>query len=171
MAITLRKPKKSDAIGIAAISIEVWLGTYLKRGVNAFFANYALEVLTPSKIEKLIFDPDQFILVSDNQKGIDGFIRVSSASKGPVDGCSELEIATFYVQPRHQGKGVGRRLMEAAFQHRRNNAAKSVWLATNAENGPAIAFYLARGFEQVGETSFRIDGESNLNNVYSYSLS
>ncbi|WP_322896072.1 MULTISPECIES: GNAT family N-acetyltransferase [unclassified Yoonia] len=166
----LRKPTTSDASSIAAISIEVWIGTYLKRGVNAFFADYALSEFTPSKIEKLIPDPDQFILVSENAEGIDGFIRLSSASKAPVPGCSEMEISTFYVQPRHHGKGIGKRLLDAELQHCREKGIESVWLTTNAENDPAIAFYLARGFEQVGETHFRIGDQGYLNNVYSYRL-
>lgn len=169
--MTLRKPTTSDASSIAAISIEVWIGTYLKRGVNAFFADYALAEFTPSKIEKLILDPGQFILVSENEEGIDGFIRLSSASKAPVPGCSEMEISTFYVQPRHQGKGIGKHLLDAALQHCHENRIQSVWLTTNAENDPAIAFYLARGFEQVGETHFRIGDQGYLNNVYSYRLS
>lgn len=166
--MTLRKPIRSDASSIAAMSIEVWIGTYLKRGVSAFFADYVLNEFTPSKIEELIADPGQFILVSENDEGIDGFIRLSSASKAPVPGCSEMEISTFYVQPRHHGKGIGKRLLGAALQHCRENEAESVWLTTNAENDPAIAFYLAQGFEHVGETHFRINDQGYLNNVYSY---
>ncbi len=64
--MTLRKPDLSDASSIAAISIEVWIGTYLKQGVNAFFANYALDEFTSRKTEALISDPNQFILVSEN---------------------------------------------------------------------------------------------------------
>ena len=166
--MTLRKPNISDASSIAAISIEVWIGTYLKRGVSGFFADYALEEFTPLKTEKLISDPNQFIMVSENEEGIDGFIRVTSASKAPVKGCSEVEISTFYVQPRHHGKGIGKRLLNAAFQHCRHEAVSSVWLTTNAENDPAIEFYLAQGFEHIGETHFRIEGERYLNNVYLY---
>ncbi len=169
--MTLRKANNSDASSIAAISIEVWVGTYLKRGVSAFFADYAFGEFTPSKIEKLISDPNQFILVSENEEGIDGFIRVSTASNAPVSGCSEMEIATFYVQPRHHGKGIGRRLLNATFHHCREKTADSVWLTTNAENDPAINFYLAHGFKHVGETHFRIANEAYLNNVYSYRLS
>ena len=168
--MTLRKPNKPDASSIAAISIEVWIGTYLKRGVSAFFADYALEAFTPSKIEKLISDPKQFILVSENEEGIDGFIRLTSSSKAPVPDCSEMEISTLYVQPRHHGKGIGKRLLNAALQHCRDKTVESVWLTTNAENDPAIAFYLAQGFEHVGETHFRIKDARYLNNIYLYRL-
>ena len=168
--MTLRVPRKSDASSIAAISIEVWIGTYLKRGVSAFFANYALNEFTTLKTEALLSDPSQFVLVSENVDGIDGFIRVSSGHRAPVSNCSKMEISTFYVQPRHHGKGIGSQLLHAALQYCREKKAESVWLTTNAENSPAIAFYLAQGFEHVGETHFHIEDQAYLNNVYSYRL-
>lgn len=164
--MTLRMANHSDAPSIAAISIEVWMGTYLKKGVNAIFANYALEEFTVHKVSNLINDPAQFILVSQNEDGIDGFIRVSFRSPAPVRGCSDIEISTFYVQPRHQRKGIGKRLLSAALEHCRDTFVESVWLTTNAENDPAIAFYLAQGFEHIGETNFYIDDKGYLNNVY-----
>lgn len=168
--MTLRRSQFSDASSIAAISIEVWIGTYLKKGVSAFFADYALSEFTTATTQSFISDPTQFILVSENEDGIDGFLRVSSGCKAPVVGCSEMEISTLYVQPRHHGKGIGKRLLNAAIQHARDENAKSIWLTTNAENTPAIAFYLSQGFEQIGETQFRIQEEGYLNNVYSYQL-
>ena len=168
--MTLRKAQKPDASSLAAISIEVWIGTYLKHGVSAFFADYALNEFTALNFEKLVADPNQLILVSENDEGIDGFIRVSSGSTAPVSGCSSVEISTFYVQPRHHGKGIGKTLLDAALEHCRRRGAESVWLTTNAENSPAIAFYLKQGFEHVGETHFRIGNEGYLNNVYSYRL-
>lgn len=168
--MVLRAAIDADASSIAAISIEVWIGTYLKKGVSAFFADYALGEFTVEKIRTLINDPEQFILVSENAEGIDGFIRVSSNSLAPVDGCTDVEISTFYVQPRHHGKGIGKRLLSAALDHCRALSIDSVWLTTNAENDPAIAFYLAKGFEHVGETHFRIDDQGYLNNVYRFAL-
>ncbi len=58
--MTLRLAQVSDASSIAALSIEVWIGTYLKRGVNAFFADYALGEFTPAKAAQLIADPTQW---------------------------------------------------------------------------------------------------------------
>lgn len=146
------------------------MGTYLKKGVSAFFADYALEEFTVEKTRQLIEDPGQVILVSQNDEGIDGFIRVSAESEAPVSGCSDTEIATFYVQPRHHGIGIGKRLLSAALELCRERGVASVWLTTNAENDPAIGFYLRQGFEHVGETQFRIEDQGYLNNVYRLSL-
>ncbi len=125
---------------------------------------------TPSIIEKRLADPRHYFLISENEQGIDGFIQVSSDSAAPVSGCSKTEISTFYVQPRHHGKGIGKKLLNAALLYCQEQSAESVWLATNAENDPAIAFYLGQGFLHVGETHFRIGKEAYLNNVYAYTL-
>ncbi|WP_341365978.1 GNAT family N-acetyltransferase [Yoonia sp. BS5-3] len=162
----LRKARLSDASSIAAISIEVWLGTYIKKGVNAFFADYALQTFTDQKMQNLMTSPTEHFTVSENEQGIDGFVRVSVGSKAPVPDCDSYEISTLYVQPRHHGKGIGKRLLNAATTCARQRGARSIWLATNAENDLAIAFYLAQGFSQVGETQFRIDDQAYLNNVY-----
>ena len=166
----IRKATPSDASSIAAISIEVWVNTYLKKGVSAFFADFALKEFSVDNSLKLIRDPLQTILVSENAEGIDGLVRLSSNSTPPISGCSNMEIATLYVQPRHHGKGTGKSLLSAALKHCHDLDVDSVWLTTNAENHPAIAFYIAQGFEYAGETTFRIGDNGYLNHVYRISL-
>lgn len=168
--MSIRKAVLFDASSLAALSIEVWVGTYLRKGVGAFFADYALTEFTKANFERLIPAADETFLVSDNDEGIDGFIRISRDRAAPVDGCSTTEICTFYVQPRHQGKGVGGRLLNAALDHCAGQGAQSVWLTTNSENAPAIAYYLARGFIRRGVTHFRIGEEAYPNDVFSLDL-
>ena len=158
----IRKAKKADASSLAAISIEVWLGTYIREGVSAFFADYALAEFTPSRFEAVLDDPNETVWVSENVNGIDGFVRVTSGRIAPVTGCSDLELTTLYVQGRHQGKGIGLALLSQVL------ALGDPWLTTNTENEPAIAFYLAQGFSIVGETHFKIQDEGYLNHILAY---
>jgi diamine N-acetyltransferase len=164
--MTIRRATNTDASSIAVLCAEVWSGTYLRHGISAFFADYVLETFTAANTRALIHDPAQFTLVSQNAEGIDGVMRLSSDSAGPVEGCSMWEIATLYVQPRHHGKGIGQRLLKGAITRAGAQGAASVWLTTNAENTPAIAFYDAQGFTQIGETHFMISDQKYLNNVY-----
>lgn len=166
--MTLRRAEISDASSIAVLSIEVWVGTYLKLGVARFFADYVLDTFTTKATESLLRNPMQHILVSENEEGIVGVVRVTSDSAAPVEGCSRMEISTLYVRPRHHGTGIGQHLLQAAFTHCRAAGAADVWLTTNAQNAPAIAFYLALGFEQIGEAHFVIEDQGYLNNVYAY---
>lgn len=87
----------SDAPVLAAISIEVRLGTYLKRGVNAVFADFTLNRCTSAKLAALLEDPKGHVIVSENEDGLDGSIRVSHAKTASVGGCSTMEIPIRYA--------------------------------------------------------------------------
>lgn len=166
----LRTAQISDASVLAAISIEVWLGTYIRQGVNAFFADYVLSEFTEEKFRSLIEDADEHIVVSENKDGLDGFTRISSKSAAPIDNCSTMEISTLYVQPRHHGNGIGRALLQEALRHARDAKVPSVWLTTNSENTSAINFYTSQGFERIGTTHFRIQNQAYLNDVFRYAF-
>lgn len=96
----IRLATPEDASSLAALSLEVWLNTYIREGVNAFFADYALEEFTAARFAQIMSDKNETIWVSQNSVGIDGYIRISLGSIAPVGGCSDMEISTLYVQPR-----------------------------------------------------------------------
>lgn len=162
-----RTGQPSDAAALAAISIEVWLGTYIRKGVNAFFADFALNEFTIPKLTAMLEAPNEHVIVSENEDGIDGFIRLSQAKEAPVPGCSNMEISTLYVQPRHHGRGLGKALLEQGLVYARSVGVPSVWLTTNSENTPEITFYLKQDFEKVGTTHFTIQDQAYLNDVFS----
>lgn len=166
----IRTARFEDASSLAALGLEVWLNTYLRNGVNAFFADYALEHFTAARFEEILARTDQAILVSQNTTGIDGFIHVASGATAPVPACSDLEIVKLYVQPRHQGSGAGGRLLDAGLRYCASTRRPNVWLAVNAENERATEFYLRKGFAKAGETLFRIDDQSYPNHVLRYDL-
>ncbi len=168
--MTLRDARPEDASALAALSIEVWLGTYIRRGVTAAFADYALDTFTRANFERWLALPAERFIVSQNDEGIDGFLRLSQGAPGPLPGCSDTEITTLYVQPRHKGHGIGRNLLQAGLGAALALDAPSVWLATNSENTPAIAFYQAQGFERIGRTYFRIGEEAYPNDVFRYAF-
>lgn len=161
----IRLATSEDASSLAALSIEVWLNTYIRNGVNAFFAEYVFKEFTPRRFAQLISETDETIWVSQNAVGIDGFIRVSQGSIAPVVECSDIEISTLYVQPRHQGNGAGRRLLQTALEFCAEANGSSIWLTVNAENERATSFYTRHGFEKVGLTYFHIGGERYPNHV------
>ncbi|QOF72726.1 GNAT family N-acetyltransferase [Aminobacter sp. SR38] len=166
----IRPANLTDASSLAALGLEVWLNTYIRHGVNTFFADYALAHFTAARFEEIMARADQTILVSQNAVGIDGFIQIASGAPAPVPECSDLEIAKLYVQPRHQGSGAGGRLLDAGLRHCVSTGRPNVWLAVNAENQRAMEFYLRKGFAKAGETRFQIDRQSYPNHVLRYDL-
>ncbi len=162
----VRAAEVTDAAALAALSIEVWLSTYVKRGISAEFAQYVLDTFTPRAFLAELHDPDVQIFVSDNADGIDGYIKLQPNRTEWGD----MEITTFYVQPRHQGSGVGRALLTRALVHCQTQGATQVWLSTNSENHPAIGFYEKQGFMAVGECYFELEDARYLNVVLAREL-
>ncbi|WAJ30589.1 GNAT family N-acetyltransferase [Antarcticirhabdus aurantiaca] len=165
MKTIIRDATASDASSLAALSIEVWLGTYIREGVNGFFADHALREFTADRFRSRLQDQQRTIFVSQNAVGIDGMIELIAGASAPVAGCPNVEIATLYVQPRHQGGGKGVALLQAGLAHARSSGHAGVWLAVNAENQAAIAFYERQSFQNAGETHYEIEDQRYLNYV------
>lgn len=62
----------------------------------------------------------------------------------------EAEILTLAVTPAAQGRGLGRRLLQAALDHAQSNGAASMYLEVSPGNTPALALYNGAGFVPVG---------------------
>jgi ribosomal protein S18 acetylase RimI-like enzyme len=65
-------------------------------------------------------------------------------------------LQRLYVDRAFQGRGLGRRLLDAALVHPRLALAHRVYLTVWEENEPALRLYRSAGFRPVGTTAFRI---------------
>ena len=166
----IRKAQERDVSGLAAVSIEVFLHTYLRDGVSPLFADYVLSEFTAQKFRNAIDDSDRAIWVSENGSGIDGFVTVCSSATPALADCSTLEVMTLYVRPRHQSGGRGVALLQRALEHCRRIGGESAWLKVSAENDRAIDFYLKHGFNKIGSTYFRIADQAYENYVMKIDL-
>jgi ribosomal-protein-alanine N-acetyltransferase len=63
----------------------------------------------------------------------------------------EAEVLTLAVDPRHRGRGIGKRLMQDGMFRLYGERCKSLFLEVDAANQPALLLYKALGFRQVGE--------------------
>jgi ribosomal protein S18 acetylase RimI-like enzyme len=166
----IRKAQERDVSGLAAVSIEVFLHTYLRDGVSPLFADYVLSEFTAQKFRNAIDDSSMAIWVSETGIGIDGFVTVCSAATPPLADCSPLEIITLYVRPSHQSGGRGVALLQRALEHCSGIGGESAWLKVNAENDQAIKFYHRHGFNKIGSTYFRIADQAYENYVLKIDL-
>jgi ribosomal protein S18 acetylase RimI-like enzyme len=168
--MNIRRARTEDAPCLAALSIEVWLGTYIRKGITPMFADYVLAEFTAHRFLTILDDADEQIFVSDNMEGIDGYVRVSHGRASGAEACCDTEIATLYVQPRHQGRKIGKRLLAEALGHCVSLGATRPWLMVNSENSQAIGFYQSQGFALVGQTHFRIEDNAYLNEILAIDL-
>ena len=72
----IRPSISKDASSLALLSLEVWSATYLRRGINAFFADYALKKFSKPSFEAALCDPLEIFLVAERNKLLQGYIRL-----------------------------------------------------------------------------------------------
>jgi [ribosomal protein S18]-alanine N-acetyltransferase len=65
----------------------------------------------------------------------------------------EAEILTVAVDPRHEGRGLGWRLMQAVARQLRTEGAAALFLEVDETNGRAVRLYRNLGFATVAERS------------------
>ena len=88
-------------------------------------------------------DPGGAILIADLGGRAIGCVAIV-----PRDG-QAWELSKMAVSPDSRGRGVGRKLLEAAISHARGSGARSIFLGSSTKLAAAVGLYEAFGFRHV----------------------
>ncbi|QEL57399.1 GNAT family N-acetyltransferase [Chromobacterium paludis] len=167
MKVATRSARADDAACLAALSIQVWLNTYLiGGGIRRGIADYVLSEFSPETFEALIADPARHLLLMEEDGHLLGYAQMKLDSA--CQGCDfpTMEVERLYLLESHTGQGLGRRLMEASRQWAQAQSGQPrLWLTVWHGNARAIAFYRRVGMLVHGETYFELEGAKHLNYV------
>ncbi len=109
------------------------------------------EVLQITKSNTLKFQPFQCLIAFDSSDNPIGFIELTIRSSAEECMTSPvLYIEGWYVDPAHQSTGVGRALMNAAFDWGRENNCQEAASDARPDNTQSISAHHALGFEDAG---------------------
>ncbi|MEY2685809.1 MAG: Protease synthase and sporulation negative regulatory protein 1 [Pseudomonadota bacterium] len=164
--LTFRSATVLDAEPVAALAIQVFLDTYATEGVRPDLADEVFSAYGPDQFEQRLQEPGRTLVLATQGAGIVGFAEVLVADvPSPVAGCLGAELVRLYVQPRAQGRGLGRALMAHAEARARKAGASGLWLTAWEHNTRALGFYDHLGYVDVGPTAFVIQARSYVNRV------
>lgn len=144
VAVELRPADFDDAAGIARVQVDTWRAVYRK-----IMPPKLLDEMSDVRIAAfwatIIADNQglSFCLVACAGETVVGF-----ASCGPRQHASlpqQGEVYALYVRPEMHGRGIGRRLVEAAFDRMLELGITEGRIWTLRENAPARAFYARIG--------------------------
>ena len=103
---------------------------------------------------------EQTILVADDSDVLLGYVQFGDVSIPELEiRPGDRELQRLYVETAMQGRGLGKRLMEAALQHPRLAEATRIFLQVWDKNERAVSLYESLGFKTVGITTFAIGSE------------
>ena len=110
---------------------------------NKCFNNYL--AYTPEQLKYLLLKANSTCLIETMQDSIRGFILVLYKRNSQIAG-----IETLNVDPRHQGKGIGKKLLNAAEIEILSKNIKKIRLEVSTGNQRAIKLYEKLGFRKIG---------------------
>lgn len=97
-------------------------------------------------------DDQQYIVAEEDGKLV-GFVLVEVSEmyvgRGSID--------DLYIQSEYRGKGIGKALLQAAFDWLKGKGAKKVGLGVHKSNDVAIKLYKSMGFEEEPETYLSLE--------------
>lgn len=126
MPITLRPARVADAPTLAAIERDVFPDPW---SVDAFRSSLRAAAAR--------------VTVAESAGEVIGYAVLLAAA-------DEAELANLAVVPEARGRGIGRRLLDAALSAAAEAGARAVYLEVRASNTVAQRLYAASGFVPVG---------------------
>jgi len=106
-------------------------------------------------LQKQLENPESvfYLVRSDNEW--QGYMKLNRGFAQTEDqGPDALEVERIYVLKQFHGFGIGKRLLQYAFEYARQLDLATVWLGVWDKNFAAIRFYEKQGFVVFGEHTF-----------------
>jgi len=155
--ITIRPAAPHELSVIAELAQRIWPTAYAGILTPEQIANILQHIYTTNNLADEQARGHRFWIAYEEDKAV-----------GYASGYREEQVVWLkkvYVDPAAQGKGIGKRLMEAVEAAFR--PASELRLLANPNNTPAHRFYLRQGFEKVGEVPVRMGDWSFMDFIFS----
>ena len=154
----IRPATLSDVPALSDLATRTWADAF---GEGLSSDDEAAEV-KDSRSERYFADAlrGKTILVAESDRRLVGYVQFGGVEIGEVDiQPGDRGLHRLYVETALQGRGLGRRLMEAALGHPQLAEAERIFLQVWDENERAVRLYESFGFRRVGATTFTVGVE------------
>jgi GNAT superfamily N-acetyltransferase len=147
----IRIATSADAATLAAISLKTFVDTFAPHNSAADMDSYTSVAFTEAKQRRELETEGVITLLGEEDGDAIAYAQIRQTPGAPH---GDVELARFYVDQPHHGRGFAQTLMDAVEQHASALGATRLWLGVWEHNLRAIAFYRKRGFAQCGAQPF-----------------
>jgi len=147
----IRVATPADAATLAAISLKTFVDTFAPHNTAADMGSYTSGAFSEETQRRELETEGVVTLLGEEDGDTIAYAQVRHTPGSPH---GDVELARFYVDQPHHGRGVAQTLMDAVEQHAIALGGTRLWLGVWEHNLRAIAFYRKRGFVQCGAHPF-----------------
>jgi ribosomal protein S18 acetylase RimI-like enzyme len=148
--IVIEAASIDDAPKLKALIESAYRGPAARRGWNHEADILDDERVAPGEVEALLANPAVTMLVARDTTAIAGCVAVTR--KDTVHDTALGYLGMLSVAPDLQSAGLGRRLLDAAKDHARNEGIRAMEMTVIDSRESLIAWYERRGYARTGET-------------------
>jgi ribosomal protein S18 acetylase RimI-like enzyme len=162
----IRRAVASDAVPLAALAERTFRDAFAADNAPEDIDCHCATSYGPAQQLAEILDAGLETWVADDAGRLVAYAQLRShAPSSLVVGVRQAEVARFYVLAEHHGAGLAHRLMDQVLTRAAEVGADVAWLGVWQRNPRAISFYRKWGFEIVGEHTFRVGSDLQLDFV------
>jgi diamine N-acetyltransferase len=160
MGEAIRRCRCDELDALRALAYRTYDETFRHMNAPANMDAYLGTAFAREKLEGELHDPRWAFYFLERDGKIAGYMKVNEgdAQTGFRDP-DGLEVERIYVTREHQGRGLGKSLVEEAEHIAREKRKRFLWLGVWERNVDAIAFYRRMGFREVGVHDFSMGDE------------
>jgi len=146
----IRVATPDDAATLASLSLKTFVDTFAPHNNAADMESYTSAAFgEPQQRRELETDGVLTLLAEENGEAL-AYAQIRHTPGAPH---GDVEVARFYVDQPHHGRGIAQMLMDAV-ESKARMLGRRIWLGVWEHNVRAIAFYRKRGFVQCGSHPF-----------------
>lgn len=158
MSAIIRKAQKADVTQLSELAKTTYANAFGHSLNPADLAAHLDNNLSETCCEEFL-DEDT-VLVAERDGRLIGFIQIGVAWPETDDddfSPEDAELRRVYVLSEFQSQGIGRNLIDAAFEEPRFAAARDIYLDVWEDNRRAQKLYESYGFRTIGKRAFHVE--------------
>lgn len=162
MKIKIHPCRENQIDELQKVSYE----TYKKMNSYQTMEAYLTQSFSKDKLFNELSNPASMFFLMYLDNSLIGYIKLNEApSQTDINDSEGLELERIYIYKQYNGKGYGKELIKFCLEKAAALKKSYVWLGVWKKNEDAITFYKKLGFEIIGEHSFRMENEIQLDYI------
>jgi diamine N-acetyltransferase len=158
--VKVRVATAADAATLAALALKTFLDAFAAGNRAEDIKAYTDVAYGEPQQRRELEDASivtLLVTIDGEREGVaTGYAQLRRTPNGPH---GDVELARFYVDQAHHGRGVAQALMSAVESHTHALGGTRLWLGVWERNHRAIAFYRKCGFEKVSTQPFLLGSD------------
>ena len=162
----IKKCTLQDLESLRNISIETFYQTFADSNTAENMKAYLQSAYNEEKLYRELSNPNSSFFFVCVDERVAGYLKLNEfAAQTDINDSDSLELERIYILRDFQGMGLGKDLLEHAISVANEGGKKYIWLGVWEHNERAKRFYQKNGFYRIGEHSFVVGDDVQIDYV------